>query len=1155
MKRFLLAVMMILLCGFSLFSQEKSGREIIEQEEAAQEEAEQQEPEQEAGETDTEENDADKDNKRIIELDIKTSTLMELAAWCRDLGLSEGGTRDDLANRLRSHYQLPASGGTVSENRKVITIEAARTTEYFTIEAIDEEYARLRGDVVISLKDGDAIHRVKAWEILYNRTRNILTASGGVEYVKEEGSTIETFKGESITVNLDNWSSIFLDGLSERSVSGGDTAYRFSGTVISRNSEEVTVLTRAEITNGNDPEALWSIYASKLWLLPGSDFAFLNAILKVGSIPVLWLPFFYYPSDEIIFHPILGSRTRDGSFFQTTTYILGRPKSSWASENSITKIFGSGDDSEKVREGVFLRSTGKRTVNTEGPTLSVLFDAYTNLGFYLGTEFSLPRMGNFGAFTLSLGLGMTRDIYNVYGNYTPYKNHDGVSDWNDSFLFGAKIPMLRYRMEMNGSFNLGRSALSWHFPLYSDPYVNRDFLNRSEEFDWLSMIREGASATAQEPVDSSLSGYYWELRLGAIRPELKKLSPYISSAQISSISSNLAFNSRDTSPGPTPSASPPNPGSKFFYPNKFTIYSVSASMDGTPYRSSFGQARTSEKTVPAAESTLLPGLPLSPWEEPASESSGSGSGGDSFALVPPLLAQSFSSSSVGGAPQLVFNYSLSPTAASELQFRNFYTHWKTMEDIDWSEKTSVLTDVRGNFNMGLSLTHAAYSGSFKISNSGSWRGYNYLNEDAEEFASSGTVSVLKTAYGQRRISSKYDFSASLKPLFWSSVWKDSSIQYSLRGLVAEMTFDTASVVNSDDTPVYNWEFIDWNKKKLDSHSITLNLNASVMDKVQNISLSAVLPPRNAEISGNATFRIWISETRFSTSVHEPFDSDLRKFGDMTFIETMTHPTIGTFSSTVVYIPEDNEVSRMSFALNLNNIAIKTKSNPFNLGTFSANLTYSSMIPYKFNFNGRVDPSNSSLWIQETNGVKGLNPQELYFSYSPYPFKKDFWEKRISFSAYMNTNLRFDLQRYTNSNLYFSMGMGWQIVNFLDFTFTATSTNNQIYKYYPNAARDTLPDGVETNFFADLFHSLPFASLEQRRSSAFKLDRLSMNFVHHLGDWDATLGLTLLQDRTALSPGSTGRRLGSTFNFTIEWKPIKEIRTKMTVENNDKITFE
>ena len=116
-----------------------------------------------------------------IEMDIKTSTLTELAAWCRELGISEGGSKEDLATRLRAYYKLRPQKSP-PEDQRIITIESAKTTEYFTLDVVDEEYARLKGDVIISLKDGTALHRIKAWEILFNRTRNVMTASGNVEY-------------------------------------------------------------------------------------------------------------------------------------------------------------------------------------------------------------------------------------------------------------------------------------------------------------------------------------------------------------------------------------------------------------------------------------------------------------------------------------------------------------------------------------------------------------------------------------------------------------------------------------------------------------------------------------------------------------------------------------------------------------------------------------------------------------------------------------------------------------------------------------------------------------------------------------------------------------------------------------------------------------
>jgi hypothetical protein len=1078
----------------------------------------------------------------ILELDIKTSSLMELASWCRSLGLSEGGTREDLANRLRSFYGLPQPGGTVSGERSTIIIESARTTEYFTIETVNEEYARLRGDVVISLKDGDAVHRIKAWEILYNRTRNVMTASGGVEYIKEEGTTVETFKGESITVNLDNWSSIFLDGTSERSASGSETSYRFSGTVISRNDEEVTVLTGAEITSGNNEEALWSLYTSRLWLLPGSDFAFVNGILKVGNIPVLWLPAFYYPMDEIVFHPVLGTRSREGVFLQTTTYILGRPKSPESTQNSITKIFGSSEDGEKERVGLFLRTVGPKSISTEEPNLSVLFDAYTNLGYYLGTELSLPEENNFGVFDLSFGLGLTRNVYQVSYGHSPFANYDGTSEWNSSKFFALNVP-LRFRMEMTGSVSfgqgsVGQGSLSWDIPFYSDPYVNRDFMNRSENLDWLGMLRD-RNEEAEETDDSSISGYEWTLN-GSFTPRITNLSPYVTSVSIPNISSSFSFASRDAVPEPENAeyASPPNPNSIFFFPNKFVLFSLSASVAGTPFSTSQGAASRSGADTPVGD-TPLSSPPVSPWEEPEENPSLPRSGTKTDSLKPPELNQRFTIAS-SGSPQLTFNYTLNPSAASELQFQNDSENWKNADDVNWNEISSILTRVRADASLGLSLSHTgagsrAYSSSFRILGTGSLQEFNNLNKNQ----SADVISTARRrAYTETYFTSSYDFSVMLQPFYRNPIWSNSNIQYTLRGLLAKTVFDGDNVTELSDDPRWYWEFGTWQKEKLTANTVSTRLEASIMDKVQNLTLSAILPPLDSQITGNAVFRAWISETRIRNSYF--FNSNANNkagFQSVYFTEILQFNNRNSLEQYVVYNPEVDEFTTLTTTLNL--------------GNFSARYMMSYMNPYTLRYN---DPPNPNGWIQ--TGDKSLEPQELSFSYNQSFVRQSFWYSPLSLSLNFRTTLNFDLQRYTYSKLTFSFGLEFNISKFIDIRLTTSSENVQMYWYFrglPFFTNDIpLPPTVETNFFVDLVNSFRFDREDLRRSSAFKLKSFKLDVVHHLGDWDAILGMAFSPylDRTQSVPSW---KFNNEISFMIRWVPIEEISTEIAVDK-DRITF-
>jgi lipopolysaccharide assembly outer membrane protein LptD (OstA) len=344
------------------------------------------------------------------------------------------------------------------------------------------------------------------------------------------------------------------------------------------------VLRRAKITNANEEESYWSINASKLWLLPGSDWAVLNAVIKVGEIPVLYLPVLYYPSNEIIFHPVLGYRTREGTFVQTTTYLLGRPKAVTSTEeSSISTIMGSGEGMEKTREGVFLRSTGRKVRDESETRLSFLADAYVNLGYYAGSELNIPARGNFGELLFSAGVGFSRDIALSNGIFTPF-DVNGNSNWHGSRFFNAELPF-RYRFVSTGSVDgegtvVSYSTLSWSLPLYSDPYVDNDFMRRSEDSSLFSLIKQ---ATRPDMIvsDSSISSYTWQLN-GNLGFNTSGLTPYISELNINSAAMAVTFETKQTTTNPPASSLSYPPNRYFFYPDKFTLFSVAASIGGTP---------------------------------------------------------------------------------------------------------------------------------------------------------------------------------------------------------------------------------------------------------------------------------------------------------------------------------------------------------------------------------------------------------------------------------------------------------------------------------------------------------------------------------------------------------------------------------------------
>ncbi|MDR2068432.1 MAG: LPS-assembly protein LptD [Spirochaetaceae bacterium] len=1061
---------------------------------------------------------------KILELDIKTSSLTELAVWCRSLGLSDGGSREELANRLRGYYQLaPPVSDPEEAGKRTIIIESARSSEYFTLESVDEDYARLRGDVVLRLHEGDAVHRIKAWEILFNRTRNILTATGGVEYVKEEGDTRETFKGESITVNIDDWNSISLNGMTERSMSEDDTVFRFAGEVISRNDQDVTVLTNADVSNASNAEAFWSIHASRLWLLPGSDWAVLNAVLKVGEIPVFYLPFFLYPSDELIFHPVVGYRTREGTFFQTTTYILGRPKADSSAESSLTKIMGGGPDMERTREGIFLRSTGRKSTDPNDTRLSILLDGYANLGFYLGTELALPSKGVFGPSELSFGLGFTRTIYQHSGGYSPFENAEGKSEWNSSQLFSFTLPYMRYRLNTKGSLSGKWGNMNWSFPFYSDPFVDLDFLNRSERLDWVKMLRgeDDTDDTAKDPLGS----YEWRLS-GSASPSLPGLAPYLSNLSISSLTSAISFETKN----PTPSL-PVNklsPERTFFYPNKFTIFSISTSVSGTPL--TLGYTPSAIKTQPAASGEAPPqdddplaalGAPRSPWETVTDEAAG---GNSSDPLRPPVLTQQFDLLTSGGG-QFTLDYFFNPAGVVELQFDN--SQWPAADQVDWNDISSILSSFRTDGSFTFTYKEpvtALYTTSLRFFGSASWQDYPYL----ELSSTSASDQARARAYGATSFSTSSEFITTIKPLYQNAIWGNSNIQYTLRGLIAKSSF-----VGTGQDPDWDILYGKWDNTNIEIHRLAANFAASVRDKNQTLSLTTELPPKDSAISEDASLRIWLTETNVRSKINDPFDSD-RTWDPVYVTETLRFGTNMYLQQSIVYTPAIEDFSNLTTSLVWKGL--------------SASFTAVHSRTYELITSG----SSSGGW-QQTSDPEKLNMKEFKIGYVGEFKRTSLWQDRLSIGLRLNTGLTFDLQRYTYSKFTFSLGFTLGVTNFLDLSLETTSENAVVFRYFQDLSFVNFSVNLpgEKNVFVDLLNSFRFDNEELRKSSGFKLKSIKLTAIHHLGDWNARLGLTMIPylDSTGTNPVY---KMNPEISFLVQWVPVTEIKSEILLDK-DKFT--
>ncbi|GHU40499.1 hypothetical protein FACS1894190_07450 [Spirochaetia bacterium] len=1095
--------------------------------------------------------------KKILELEIKTSTLLELAELCRSLKLSEGGSREEIVARLRDYYGISRTASEIYEaDQKVITIESARSTEYFTLNSVGEEYARLSGGVSISLKDGTAVHSIKAFEILYNRTRNIISATGNVVYVKEDGDTRETFKGETITINLDTWAGSFVDTIAERGLAGNDTAYQFEGQVISKTDTDTTVLTNAKITNAKTTENFWSLEAGKLWLLPGSDLLIFNAVLKVGNIPVLWLPAFPLLTDELVVHPAFGTKTREGTFVQTTTYFLGRPAADALAENSISKILGSGGGMEKVREGVFMRSTGKRETTVDGRKIALLADAYTNLGFYVGTNIIFPKKGFLDNINVDGGFGFTKTIYSTAGKFTPFDlTNNSKENWNTSYIFGAEVPF-RFRLKLETAFFNG--IVSLKLPIFSDPYIEYDIMNtkRLESFDYMKALKEAGTAATDEVTTPSANTYDWQL---TIRPKLSvtNLAPYISTLSLGDISSTFHFKYKDAhyfdetgADKLVSSLQPTSPARVFYFPDKWTIYQVSGSIRGTPLTLSSDNA-VKEKD-PAREDPLKGfGTPRLPWTSTVNEQQqASTSLNNNFSLKPPALNKTFDIGRTNGF-KLTWDYNLSPTSTTEMTFSS--QDWRSSADIDLGDIKSILTKISGNASTTLTITepnHNIYSLSGGLTGDATWQDNIYRNQNAEEYTPDTINTERSTNYNATYWRTSWQTSASISPFYWLPTLAKTTIRYELKGLMAKSNFlqdkfrdDINNSPAKDAQPQWDTIFGKFDKNDLDIHRLSTNLDIALFNQSQTVSASLDLPPEDSLFSLSATARLWISESTVSTKILKPFDEDA-SYQTLIAKETLRFTPKISFVQDVEYEPKYEQVSRIGSTLVI--------------GGFNAlfRMNYQPGSELARDSGGKVNG-----WKTRDADNLALRPIEFNMSYSRRFEFKDLWKKRLNFAIDLSTSLNFNLDRYTLSNFNFSLNFTFGISKFIDITLGTTSSNNEIYRYFKDMpffsdlnGQIPISNNKETNLFIDLFNSFRFDNEELRKQSGFKIKSFNFSAVHHLGDWDAEFSIKM--DPTWLDNSSSPPmyKFDTQISFVIRWLPISELKTDINYNGRlDKIT--
>ena len=1126
-----------------------------------------------------------------LPLDIATSSFYELVDWARSLGLSDSGSADDLRARLYDHYRVKEAPPATSGGRTVV-IKTANQASYSGGSG-DKGVVSLSGGVLLSIaEEGGSNYTISARTVIYDRGRNSVYAAGTVVYTRTTQGRTEEFRGSTLAADLDDWSGLFLDGVWRQqgaSLGSSDRGLTFSSSSLERISGDYITLGDATVSSGQSDTPNFSIRAKRLWFVGESDWAALSALVYVGEVPVLWLPFFYYPSEEILFHPVFGFRTREGGFLQTTTWLLGQKPA--AANNSAIIQFSQTSGPTEVR-GIFLKhvpggnspgagsaatpagATGATAAGSGAATgalggagasagtavtsdsVKLLGDWYTGLGAFVGLDASFKPSGIVNRFDLTSGIGFSRSLFpGVSGLSSPFSSAgDWQSVWNNSNVFGLVLPF-RFGGQLSLGLSAGPVRATLDLPVYSDTYFEQDFRNRSYDMDWLGMSNTtNALTTSTISVRSSLSQ---KLSLTGTIP-VTATSPWL---QNFGVTLNSSFNWLSKTDGDLSSSEPAlysyDPARNFFYPDSLRPVDLSLNLGGTllnlsgsstPAPAAAGATAASSAPSPA---TALPDL-RSPWardetssatgkggQMPAGQGGGASSSGDQVGSPSrPLADPDFPDPPAAPDPSLPtpptplsskIAWTLQPGLVLERRFLS--TAWNGASDINYSPLYDLASwKLAAGLASSIALYGTALTGSYNLS----WAQQEQVRNmpDPNSFPSGSSTPGIITStllsdaqYANRKLSGSLTLTS--QPLPASSLFSPSSVSWNFNSTLFSWSFDHFVNAADPSSAVYATHFPEWTSSAISANALGLTLAVKTGASQQSLTISATLPPLAESYS--ATLALAANPGGWALGLGSQARY-VRQGG-------------GSLKASPL---SANAKLVAPFGLSLGDNATWD----FDLGTLSSNSVNATW--------GWATASLQSQYTQPwsidlINKVWKVSPDSSFIpstfsaSLSPRldPDKSADWQPTLSGSlTYSQSLLRFtDSVMTVNGSIDLKLGSGFLL------NFSGQSQNRNVWRYWPSllgVPPTVMSINPPINPILDILRSLSVWDSSALSDGNFKLKSLSFKLSQDLDDWTLSASATATP---TLSADSTYWYINPSFTLNIAWKDIPMMKSAITYQNS------
>lgn len=1045
---------------------------------------------------------------------LSSASTDELRAMAASFGLDSSGDEDAVFKRLLDYFgiseeeMLDPTEMTLGSGSKAV--EDSNATTSITIESADAMFTLgdvvvMSGNIRLSFSDSSGSKKtLTADKVVVDVALKAVEASGNV-VLEDDDDDSKQFAGKSVYFDWDSMDVVVFNGISSterKNAAGTNVSLYASGQTISYAGEQNIAFFNDGVISTAQEDPYWSIEASKV-SFSGSDVFVDGALVKLGRVPIMYFPFFFYPGTTLAFNPAIGLSSDKGAFINTTTELygvypkIGASSSSSSSSNSsndsndadlsasLLSLLDSGDSSEKVRDGLYYRSleTGEQLGALESWARSsksyfaFFADAYEDLGLVAGYDTSNNLWD--GALTVS-SIGAIG--YNA--NESSYVNKT------------------RYYIDLNLKLKYKNASLSLSAPYFSDYLAKSDFLNRNTKFGLDAVF---SSSQEFPSTYSSQKEYSWTVDASAST----KLGQ--ASFRLSSLKAQIDYEfDRSTVDGKysyTPKVkSATLPDVSFSSNASWTILNggKASATNSFSYDDSFARALSEEKASLVEKASIVEEASTKENVEASTNEDVEASNDDASKSLDlsfykaPSVSGSASNSSSG---TLKFGYTLNQT------FRNKYT--------------------------GEMVPSNLYSKTY---------GTVYIDGSSPD-SWIAVKETLKPQYSfTSDVSTKSDESLSYKNVHDFSFVSNLVVQSQPLGLTYRLNNKIYSLNSKDVDGVLTNDasgWGEWKKGDVTEHSIEFK---KVLGSF-SLGLKSTLKPVKETLKPSVSF----SQSGFTASVDMSFEET-----DAGFEKSLGNLGFG-YSNTFISLSLKNAYDFKKYD-GFDFMSAYSFSQSGSLKFFGGSLSLSESLSYKenlkpssmsFALRGSTDFSNftssglCSLSLKGNGGVWDWDVLKVKLDNKLKPVY--FWRHRVGLELSLNADFTYSFANPYATALSFDFKMEFAVAEFLSLKFSVKSSNRSFYRY--------IVDGSFSfdSMLEDLIRSFDFFG-NGRKSTGFNMSSFNVELVHYMRDWNLCMSV-----EGSLKAQRNGKLAWSpVYKVYVKWNAIPELKVEKTVDTSKEV---